>query len=153
MTRHFLHLFYTTTVKGSMPASPRKSESLPQTDKVFMSKLVFRLRNVPEDEAQDVREILENNDIGYFETSAGNWGISLPAIWINETEEFEQARQLIDEYQLERTERLRREYQAKRLRAKQKHFGIASRKARKVRSLYHTNRAVLYVWAQAFVFF
>ena len=64
-----------------------------------MSKLVFRLRNVPEDEAQDVREILENNDIGYFETAAGNWGISLPAIWINETEEFEQARQLIDEYQ------------------------------------------------------
>ena len=112
-----------------MPASPRKSESLPQTDKVFMSKLVFRLRNVPEDEAQDVREILENNDIGYFETSAGNWGISLPAIWINETEEFDQARQLIDEYQLSAQNVCEENTKQRRRRAKQKHFGIASRKA------------------------
>jgi hypothetical protein len=76
-----------------------------------MSKLVFRLRNVPIDEAQDIRELLESNDIAYFETSAGNWGISLPAIWIHESERFEFARQLIDEYQNERADRLRREYQ------------------------------------------
>jgi len=76
-----------------------------------MSKLVFRLRNVPIDEAQDIRELLESNDIAYFETSAGNWGISLPAIWVHEAERFEFARQLIDEYQRERSERLRSEYQ------------------------------------------
>lgn len=76
-----------------------------------MSKLLFRLRNVPEDEAQDVRELLESHDIAYFETSAGNWGISLPAIWTNESEKFEFARGLIDDYQAERTSRLRREYQ------------------------------------------
>jgi len=76
-----------------------------------MSKLVFRLRNVPNDEAQDIRELLEENDIAYFETSAGNWGISLPAIWIHESEKFEFTRQLIDDYQHERTERLQREYQ------------------------------------------
>ncbi len=76
-----------------------------------MSKLVFRLRNVPIDEAQDIRELLENNDIAYFETSAGNWGISLPAIWIHDSARFEFTRQLIDEYQIERTERLRREYE------------------------------------------
>ena len=76
-----------------------------------MSKLVFRLRNVPIDEAQDIRELLESNDIAYFETSAGNWGISLPAIWIHESERLEFARQLIDEYQSERAKRLRREYQ------------------------------------------
>ncbi|MBL4581923.1 MAG: hypothetical protein JKY29_08905 [Gammaproteobacteria bacterium] len=79
-----------------------------------MSKLVFKLRNVPMDEAQDIRELLEGNDIAYFETSAGNWGISLPAIWIHESREFEFTRQLIDEYQSERTERLRREYQLSR---------------------------------------
>jgi hypothetical protein len=61
-----------------------------------MSKLVFKLRNVPIDEAQDIRELLEGNDIAYFETSAGNWGISLPAIWIHESEKFEFTRQLID---------------------------------------------------------
>lgn len=76
-----------------------------------MSKLVFRLRNVPIDEAQDIRELLEDNDIAYFETSAGNWGISLPAIWVHETDSFELARRLIDDYQHERSERLRREYE------------------------------------------
>ena len=76
-----------------------------------MSKLLFRLRNVPIDEAQDIRELLEDNDIAYFETSAGNWGISLPAIWVHETDSFEFARQLIDDYQHERSERLRREYE------------------------------------------
>ncbi len=75
-----------------------------------MAKLLFRLRNVPEDEAQDIRELLDSNDIAYFETSAGNWGISLPAIWTNESEKFDSARALIDEYQAERTLRLRREY-------------------------------------------
>jgi hypothetical protein len=77
-----------------------------------MSKLVFKLRNVPIDEARDIRELLEGNDIAYFETSAGNWGISLPAIWIHESEKFEVTRQLIDEYQIERTQRLRKEYRA-----------------------------------------
>lgn len=76
-----------------------------------MSKLVFRLRNVPIDEAQDIRELLENNDIAYFETSAGNWGISLPAIWIHDSEHFEFARRLIDDYQSERTARIREEYE------------------------------------------
>ncbi|MBL6904026.1 MAG: hypothetical protein ISR27_00705 [Pseudomonadales bacterium] len=119
-----------------------------------MSKLVFRLRNVPEDEAQDVREILENNDIGYFETAAGNWGISLPAIWINETEEFEQARQLIDEYQLERTERLRREYQERKAKGEAKTIWH-SLKESPVKFVAFTMliAAVLYVWAQAFVLF
>ena len=85
-----------------------------------MSKLVFRLRNVPIDEAQDIRELLEGNNIAYFETSAGNWGISLPAIWIHESEKFEFTRQLIDEYQIERTERLRKEYQSSRANGKAK---------------------------------
>ncbi|GJM11736.1 MAG: hypothetical protein DHS20C12_01390 [Pseudohongiella sp.] len=76
-----------------------------------MSKLVFRLRNVPIDEAEDIRDLLEGNDIAYFETSAGNWGISLPAIWVHESEQYEFARRLIDEYQLERSTRLRGEYQ------------------------------------------
>tara|TARA_R110002073_G_scaffold192146_3_gene350892 strand:+ start:1462 stop:1821 length:360 start_codon:yes stop_codon:yes gene_type:complete len=85
-----------------------------------MAKLLFRLRNVPEDEAQDVRELLDSNDISYFETSAGNWGISLPAIWTNESEKFNFARELIDEYQTERTIRLRKEYQLSKARGEAK---------------------------------
>jgi len=85
-----------------------------------MARLLFRLRNVPEDEAQDIRALLESNDISFFETSAGNWGISLPAIWTNESDKFDYARQLIDEYQVERTVRLRKEYQLSKARGEAK---------------------------------
>ena len=50
-----------------------------------MAKLLFKMRNVLADEAQDVRELLEDNKIDYFETFAGNWGVSLPAIWVKMT--------------------------------------------------------------------
>ena len=85
-----------------------------QAKEPIMAKLIFRLRNVPIDEAEDIRELLKSSDIAYFETSGGNWGISLPAIWIHEPERFEFARRLIDEYQNERGERLRREYKLSR---------------------------------------
>ncbi|MGK0318613.1 MAG: hypothetical protein ACI9JP_000792, partial [Granulosicoccus sp.] len=39
-----------------------------------MPTLVFRLRNVPEDEADDVRMLMNENDFDWYETSAGNWG-------------------------------------------------------------------------------
>ena len=76
-----------------------------------MAKLVFRLRNVPDDEAEDVRTLLSDNDIEYFETSPGNWGISMPAIWVHKDEDFAPARQLIDHYQVQRADRMRQEYE------------------------------------------
>lgn len=76
-----------------------------------MAKILFKLRNVPDDEAQDVRKILESNNIEYFETSAGNWGVSLPALWISDTEHFDRARSLIDEYELDRSMTIKKEYE------------------------------------------
>lgn len=67
-----------------------------------MAKLFFHLRNVPEDEAYDVRAILEQHEIAFYETSAGNWGISTPAIWLYDEEDEYQARELIDAYQRQR---------------------------------------------------
>ena len=40
------------------------------------------MRHVPEDEAQEVRELLASNKIEFFETFAGNWGVSMPALWL-----------------------------------------------------------------------
>ncbi|GIT21853.1 MAG: hypothetical protein CM1200mP40_15350 [Gammaproteobacteria bacterium] len=57
------------------------------------------MRYVPEDEAQEVRELLEENDIAYFETHAGYWGISVPAIWAKREDQFDRARELIEKYQ------------------------------------------------------
>jgi len=72
------------------------------------------MRDVPEDEAEDVRDLLKQNDIDFFETFAGNWGISMPAIWIKDVNQFDQARKLLDAYQRERAEKFRLEYQEKR---------------------------------------
>ena len=67
-----------------------------------MSTLLFSLRGVPEDEAGEVRDLLTANELDYYETSAGNWGISMPAIWLINNEDLSKARQLLAEYQQQR---------------------------------------------------
>lgn len=81
-----------------------------------MAVLFFDLRGVPTDEADDVRELLATNDIAFYETDAGNWGMSLPAIWLYDDEDLLVARPLFDDYQEQRAQRQRALYlQAKRL--------------------------------------
>ncbi len=76
-----------------------------------MAKLLFRMRHVPDDEAIEVRDLLDQHGIEYFETFAGNWGISFPALWLKDEAQFSQARQLLDEYQAERSSRIKAEYE------------------------------------------
>lgn len=76
-----------------------------------MSKLLFRLRHVPDDEAEEVRQLLAEHNIDYYETNAGNWGISMPALWIHDDNRFEEARALLQIYQHERAQRIREEYE------------------------------------------
>lgn len=68
-----------------------------------MSILFFSLRGVPEDEAEEVRELLTSNELNFYETSAGNWGVSMPAIWLINQEDMDTAKQLLAEYQQQRT--------------------------------------------------
>lgn len=75
-----------------------------------MAKLIFKLRDVPVDEAQDIRELLEENDIAFYETNAGNWGIGMAGIWINDDMLYEKSNELIDTYQHLRTQRFQNEY-------------------------------------------
>ncbi|NND90892.1 MAG: hypothetical protein HKN42_08495 [Granulosicoccus sp.] len=76
-----------------------------------MSALVFRLRNVPEDEADDVRALLDEQGIHWYETTAGNWSIAMPGLWVSNEDDLPKARALIDAYQRERSLNKRREYQ------------------------------------------
>ncbi len=76
-----------------------------------MAKLLFKLRGVPDDESQDVRELLTAHDIDYYETSAGNWGISMPGIWLKDETQLDQAKALIERYQQERYTRERDKYE------------------------------------------
>ncbi len=75
-----------------------------------MATLLFRLRHVPDDEADEVRALLEENGIDYYETSPGNWGISMPALWVRDDAQHAQALALLMDYQQERTRRMREEY-------------------------------------------
>ena len=71
-----------------------------------MTTLVFRLRNVPDDEADDVRALLDEARLEWYETTAGNWGIAMPGLWIEDPADAVRARELIDAYQRARATRM-----------------------------------------------
>ena len=76
-----------------------------------MAARLFKLRNVPEDEAEDIRQLLAEHDIDYYETEAGGWGVSVPAIWMYDDLRLKEAQALLAHYQCERSSRVRSEYQ------------------------------------------
>jgi hypothetical protein len=76
-----------------------------------MSEFLFKLNGVPDDEANEIREILEANEISFYETSAGKWGISSAAIWLKNKAQLQQASILIYEYQQHRQTRIKKEYE------------------------------------------
>jgi hypothetical protein len=71
---------------------------------------LFNLRGVPDDESEDIRNLLTENQINFYETSAGNWGISAPGIWLANEEQQAQAKALIATYQAERSAKQRAIY-------------------------------------------
>jgi len=120
-------------------------------DKIIMSKILFRLRNVPDDEATEVRVLLEQNNIEYFETFAGNWGISLPALWIKDESLFETARELIDAYQEERRIRIRGNYEQSRMRGETLTLWQSFRE-NPVRFIVYTSLAAIVLYFSVLVF-
>lgn len=75
-----------------------------------MATLLFKLTNVPDDEAQDIRTLLGENDIRFYETDAGFWRVGLDAIWLPDNSQFDQARDLIRTYQSERSAQQQQTY-------------------------------------------
>lgn len=77
-----------------------------------MSYLVFKLNSVPEDEANDVRQLLEDHKINFYETDSGRWGLGYAAIWMKDDALLEKAKSLIQEYQHQRYQRATSELDA-----------------------------------------
>jgi len=75
-----------------------------------MSQLLLNLRHVPDDEADDVRTLLDEHGIAWYETQQGRWGISFAGIWLADDQQLSQARQLLDAYQAERRRNARDEH-------------------------------------------
>ena len=78
-----------------------------------MPFLLFKLNNVPLDEADEVRELLSEQEVPFYETSQGFWGFSLGGLWLadSQIEEKERAEQLLEQFHQRREITAREEYQ------------------------------------------
>lgn len=78
-----------------------------------MPALLFKLNQVPLDEAEEVRELLREQQIPFYETTQGFWGFSLGALWLadDQSHKLQAAEQLIEQYQLQRQQQARAQYQ------------------------------------------
>ena len=79
-----------------------------------MSRLLLNLRNVPDDEADDVRAMLDANGIAYYETPPSGWGLFAGGIFVKANADIVEARRLMAGYQAQRSARARAEYAAAR---------------------------------------
>jgi len=92
-----------------------------------MAVRLFPLRGVPDDEADDIRTLLTDNTIEFYETSAGNWGISMPAIWLRDDSQLHHAKTLISEYQNNRVVQQREIYEQLKREGKHRTFRVLLR--------------------------
>ena len=77
-----------------------------------MAKLLLNLRNVPDDEADDVRALLDAGGIAHYETPPSVFGISAGGLYVSHDADIAEARRLMDGYQAQRRERARAEHAA-----------------------------------------
>lgn len=75
-----------------------------------MARLLFRLTNVPDDEAMEVRQLLEEHDIHFYETDAGRWRVGVDAIWLPDDTQYAQAKAILEDYQQARTKNQQQVY-------------------------------------------
>lgn len=72
-----------------------------------MAKLLLNLRNVPDDEADEVRDLLDSHDIAWYETKPSLWGVSAGGIWAANPTQEQEAISRVAQYQAERSARHR----------------------------------------------
>lgn len=67
-----------------------------------MAELLFKLSNVPVDEILQVRQQLQENDIEFYETDSGAFGVGVAAIWLPDDQQLAHAKTILEQYQSER---------------------------------------------------
>lgn len=72
-----------------------------------MATMLMNLRHVPDDEAEDIRELLATHDVDYYETPPHWLGISMGAIWLQDDERLDEVRALLADYQSRRRQAAR----------------------------------------------
>ena len=87
-----------------------------------MAVKLYPLRNVPDDETEEMRVLLREHEIEFHETSSGFFGIGTAAIWVNEPGQLSEARSLIAGYQKQRYARAHHDYIAQKAAGEQTRF-------------------------------
>lgn len=87
-----------------------------------MAVQLFVLKNVPEDEVEQVRSLLTDHAINFYETPERIRGLSVPAIWLPDAAELPKARALLDAYASERATTAQENYQALKQRGEARGF-------------------------------
>lgn len=87
-----------------------------------MAVLLFRLNNVPEEEAEAVRGLLQDEGLEFYETQAGAFGIGVAGIWLKNDGDAPQARALLADFQAEHSERMRQEFRERQARGETERF-------------------------------
>jgi hypothetical protein len=64
-----------------------------------VGRRVFNTFGASDDELDGLRQALNGASIEFYETHAGFWGVGTPAIWIQDSNQFEDARQVISEFE------------------------------------------------------
>ena len=84
------------------------------TETMTMAILLMNLRHVPDDEAEEVRALLGENAVDFYETRPSKWGLSAGGIWLRDQGQADFARALLADYQRQRAERARADFAARR---------------------------------------
>ena len=79
-----------------------------------MAVLLMNLRGVPEDEAEEVRDLLRRHAVEFYETPPSRWLVSGGGIWLTDDDDLEPARELLEGYQRHRHAAARADYEERR---------------------------------------
>jgi len=74
-----------------------------------MAKLLLNMRLATDDEAAEIRDLLDEHAVDWYETQPGFWGISAGGIWLRDLDRAVEVKALLDRYQIARTIRVREE--------------------------------------------
>jgi hypothetical protein len=77
-----------------------------------MATLLLNLRDVPDDEADAVRALLDAHGVDWYETRPSPWGVSSGGIWARNDDQVELARVQLAMFQQQRAATARTEYEA-----------------------------------------
>lgn len=85
-----------------------------------MAVKLISLRNMMEDEIEDIRGLLDEAGFDYYETPAGLMGLGAATVWLKQKDDLEPAKSLLEKYNQERQLRVREEYEQLKKEGKQR---------------------------------